>query len=155
MWRFREHMQARGRDDLILPVHYLDVTRFDADRRGDCFGPGLLVYLRSLQWVDFRELGPRDSDTEDVRRWLAEFARRIEEALYRALPSHVAPKPPPVVPKPEPVQAPNPVPSADRPKTLIKQQRDEIVNMAVRDSAIMFRFAGMELLARIRRWLSK
>ncbi len=88
--RFREHMEARGRDDLILPVHYLDVTGFSTVRRGDCFDPAMLDYLRSLQWVDFRRLEPLDSDITEVRVWLGEFARRIEEALYRAVPQRPA-----------------------------------------------------------------
>jgi sulfatase modifying factor 1 len=92
VWRFRELMQARGRDDLILPVHYLDIRKFYAERRGECFDPAVLDYLRSLQWVDFRDLEPSDADTADVRRWLGVFAERIEEALYRvAAPPVIAP----------------------------------------------------------------
>jgi len=115
--RFREHMEARGRDDLILPVHYMDVSGFATVRRGDCFDPDLLDYLRSLQWVDFRTLEPLDSDATEVRVWLAGFARRIEEALYRVVPPRAAPTPvPPVVePPPPPGPAAKPAPPADRP----------------------------------------
>jgi sulfatase modifying factor 1 len=109
--RFREHMEARGRDDLILPVHYLDVRKFYAERRGECFDPAVLDYLRSLQWVDFRELEPSDADTAEVRRWLGVFAERIEETLYRAAAPPVAVSsttgpPTPVVPVAAPRKLP-------------------------------------------------
>jgi sulfatase modifying factor 1 len=122
--RFRTLMESLGRDDLILPVHYLDVTGFANVRRGDCIDIEVFDYLRSLQWVDFRTLEPLDSDTTEVRVWLAGFARRVEEALYRETPplteettsrsvpaedtlpptlsppaEAVAPPPPPVQPK--------------------------------------------------------
>jgi len=110
---FRAHMEARGRDDLILPVHYIDVSAFFTVRRADCFDPEVLDYLRSLQWVDFRTLEPLDANTSEVRIWLSQFARRIEEALWRVIPPPAEPEPqPPPAETAPPADPPNPGPTS-------------------------------------------
>ena len=81
--RFRTKMEAQGRTDLILPIHYLDVDAFDAVRRGECADPELFVYLRSLQWVDFRVIETLDPDAAEARHRLGRVADAIVEALYR------------------------------------------------------------------------
>ncbi len=85
--RFRVRMEAQRRTDLILPVHYLDVDAFDTVRRSECADPDLFVYLRSLQWVDFRGLEPLDSGAAEVRQGLGRIATAIVEALYRDVPA--------------------------------------------------------------------
>jgi formylglycine-generating enzyme required for sulfatase activity len=112
---FRDHMRARGRDDLILPVHYIDVSAFSTVRRGDCCDPEVLDYLRSLQWVDFRSLEPLDANTSEVRIWLGQLARRIEEALWRVTPPPAKPEPRPLpaeIAPPANPPSPGPVPSS-------------------------------------------
>jgi hypothetical protein len=84
--RFRAIMERSGRSDLIVPIHYLDVDGFDTVRRGECFDPAILTYLRSLQWINFRPLRLRDPMNEDVQRALDEAARGILSALYRESP---------------------------------------------------------------------
>lgn len=49
--RFRERQDALGRDDLIFPIHYLDVSAFATVRRDECHDPTVLDYLRTHQWV--------------------------------------------------------------------------------------------------------
>jgi hypothetical protein len=92
--RFRAIMEWSGRSDLIVPIHYLDVDGFDTVRRGECFDPAVLTYLRSLQWVNFRPLRLRDPMKEDVQRALDEVATGILNALYRKSPSPRVPPDP-------------------------------------------------------------
>lgn len=49
--QFRQREAALGRDDLIVPLHYIDVDDVDAGRRGDVFDPAVLSLLRERQWA--------------------------------------------------------------------------------------------------------
>ncbi|MGA3401972.1 MAG: toll/interleukin-1 receptor domain-containing protein [Acetobacteraceae bacterium] len=83
---FRTKMRARGRDDLIVPIHYLDVDAFETVRRAECADPEVFRYLRTLQWVDFRDLEPLDPGAAEVRVGLGRVAKAIVDALYREVP---------------------------------------------------------------------
>lgn len=65
--RFRETMTVRGRDDLILRIHYLE----------------------TLQWKDFRALSEADPNTPAVGVALAGMANEIVNVLYRSVPVEV------------------------------------------------------------------
>ncbi len=79
--RFRQIMEARGRDDLILPIHYWDVDAFDSTRASECFDPEVYRYLSTRPWVDFRRLNLRDPTSEDVQAKLAEVREGVLQAL--------------------------------------------------------------------------
>src|SRR5271166_4993898 len=116
--RFREQATMRGRDDLIFPLHYNDVGEFTGGRRSECHDPEVLDFLRTLQWVDFRDLRHRNLDSEEVALRLDKVAGAICAALYRAetvavtvRPVIAGPAPPvPAVARPPPLPA---VPSLD------------------------------------------
>ncbi len=72
-----------GRDDLIFPLHYIDVDDVDANRAAECCDPAALRLLRSRQIVDFRPLWLRDAESEAIRVKLDEFATSIRRALRR------------------------------------------------------------------------
>jgi formylglycine-generating enzyme required for sulfatase activity len=86
-WCYREirlfaDRQARlGRDDLIFPLHYIDV---EIIRPEDCHGD-LVELLKTHQWSDFRELRLKNPEGEDVRRKLADLAGAVRDALRREL----------------------------------------------------------------------
>ena len=107
--RFHAIMERRGRSDLIVPIHYLDVNAFDTVRRAECFDPDVLTYLRTLQWIDFRPLRLRDP-TSDVHRALDQVAACILSALYRENPP---PKPAAVPPERPVVQPVSPPPGSE------------------------------------------
>ena len=84
--KFRAIMERRGRNDLIVPVHYLDVDGFDTMRRGECYDAEVYRFLRTLQWTDFRPVRLLEPATLEVRQKLETVATGILAALYRAMP---------------------------------------------------------------------
>jgi formylglycine-generating enzyme required for sulfatase activity len=77
---YRRRMQALGRDDLIFPVHYVDV---DGVRPEDTLFGDELAALRRAHWIDYRPLFYADPKSEEVRRWAGGFARGILQAMRR------------------------------------------------------------------------
>lgn len=78
--RFRQREQELGRDDLIFPFRYIDVTDIEP---GECHDPAVLTLLNSRQWIDFEHQRYRDARSEDVRTVLGTLARSIRAALRR------------------------------------------------------------------------
>jgi hypothetical protein len=78
---FRRRMSAMGRDDLIFPVHYVDVERIDPAET--VFGDELLV-LRRQQWIDFRPFQYEDVKSGKVRRWADTLAASVLSAMTGA-----------------------------------------------------------------------
>ncbi len=83
LMRFREHEAARGRNDLIFPLHYIDTTHLDPDRAGDCHDPEALRLLRARQMFAFDNLRFRDPGREDVLVRISALATAIRDALRR------------------------------------------------------------------------
>jgi len=110
---FREQVTMRGREDLIFPLHYNDIGEFMGGRRGECHDPAVLDFLRTLQWVDFRDLRLRSLDSEEVALRLDKVASAICAALYRA--EAVASPVRPVIANPAP-----PVPAVPSPARVIR-----------------------------------
>ncbi len=82
---FRERQAALDRDDLIFPIHYLDVGAFDTVRRNECHDPAVLDHLRKHQWVDFLKLRLLPLDTSvEIAQKLDGIASAICTAMYRA-----------------------------------------------------------------------
>jgi hypothetical protein len=82
---FRAIMEQRGRDDLIVPIHYLDVDRFADARRGECYDPAVFDFLRTKQWVDFRPLRLRNPGAEEVLQRLDTVAGWVQGALFKVV----------------------------------------------------------------------
>ncbi len=113
--QFRERQAALGRDDLIFPIHYLDVGAFDTVRRDECHDPAVLDHLRRHQWVDFLKLRFLPLDTSgEIAQKLDGIASAICAAMYRAVATIVNPSaadPPPAMPSATPRPMPEPPPA--------------------------------------------
>ena len=75
---FRRRMKALGRNDLIFPIHYVDVEPIAAS--DTVFGDELGV-LRRQQWIDFRSLQFEDVKSAKVRQWADALAVSIHSAI--------------------------------------------------------------------------
>ncbi len=96
--RFREREQELGREDLIFPFRYVDVSDIEPDEVHD---PAVLTLLNSRQWIDFTGLRLRPPNAEDVETTLATLAVSIRATLRRRAAAVVVSAPPP--PEPAPV----------------------------------------------------
>jgi TIR domain len=94
---FRRQMLALGRNDLIFPVHYVNVDNMLAD--DTVFGENLAA-LRRQQWIDFRPFIHADPRSLEVRKWAFTLAQGILETLQRPFPSTIQ-SPVLETPKPE------------------------------------------------------
>jgi hypothetical protein len=72
--RFRQREQELGRDDLIFPFRYLDVSDIKPDEVHD---PAVLALLNSRQRFDFASLRHRPPDSEDVLTNVALLAKAL------------------------------------------------------------------------------
>jgi formylglycine-generating enzyme required for sulfatase activity len=103
---FREKEAELGRNDLIFPLHYIDVNDLDPGSNEDCHDVKVYSLLRSRQWIDFKQLtdAASPSANEDVLKTLGRMAVAIRGALRRAEP-HASPataQPSPEPPPPRP-----------------------------------------------------
>jgi len=80
---YRRRMRTLARDDLIFPVHYVNID--DLRPEDAVFGDDLAA-LRRAQWIDFRPLFYGDPKSAEVRRWAGEFAGGILQAMRRQAP---------------------------------------------------------------------
>ena len=77
---FRRRMRAMGRNDLIFPIHYVDV---DGTRPEETvFGDDLDALRRSPSF-DFRPLFTADPKSQEVWRWAGELAESVLMALQQ------------------------------------------------------------------------
>ncbi|MGH6886087.1 MAG: toll/interleukin-1 receptor domain-containing protein, partial [Geminicoccales bacterium] len=82
--KFLRAEAARGRNDLVLPIYYIECDVLeDAELRAA--DPSAST-LHERQRQDWRELRFEPFDAKDVRRALERLARRIVEARRRAMP---------------------------------------------------------------------
>ena len=82
--RFRERERELGRDDLIFPFRYIDVSDINPDEVHD---PAVLALLNSRQRFDFASLRHRSPDSEEVATKLALLATALRAALRRIVAS--------------------------------------------------------------------
>ncbi len=85
---YRRRMIALGRDDLIFPMHYVDV---DHIRAGDTIFGDDLTALRRSQWIDFRPHFYSEPNSSSVRRWAGDFAKGVMQAMRRSPAKAAAP----------------------------------------------------------------
>jgi hypothetical protein len=85
--RFQVRMKKLGRDDLIFPIHYIDVDDVDPGDPHDVRDRAVWDCLRAHQWFDFRKLRqfPPDSAVP-VAQALEAAASAIRMALRRNAP---------------------------------------------------------------------
>ena len=81
---YRRRMIALGRDDLIFPVHYVDVDEIWAE--DTIFGDDLGT-LRRPQWIDFRKLRYVELNSPNVLLWAGDFANGVMQAMRRSPPA--------------------------------------------------------------------
>jgi len=77
---FHRRQLALGRNDLIFPFHFTDVTRVRAE---ECEDPAVLPLLQERQAFDFSRLRPRNPHSEEVATNLASLAAAVDGALRR------------------------------------------------------------------------
>lgn len=78
---FLEHEQEIGRDDLILPIYFIESEEFERRRQE---GDPLVVALSNHQLVDLREMRKKMRNRTGTRRDLIEhLAHRLLETLTR------------------------------------------------------------------------
>ena len=77
---FREREQDLGRNDLIFPFHYIDISHMEPH---EAYDPKALELLKSRQRFDFDHLRHRDFTSTEVLETLAKLARGIRDALRR------------------------------------------------------------------------
>ncbi|HEY1935789.1 MAG TPA: SUMF1/EgtB/PvdO family nonheme iron enzyme [Acetobacteraceae bacterium] len=96
--RFRARQTALGRDDLIFPLHYIDVSDVNPDRAGEVFDRAAWECIGQQQTIDFRALRFEQPDSSvAVARLLDALAQAIRGALRREVVAALAPPgaPPP------------------------------------------------------------
>jgi hypothetical protein len=81
--KFRARERALGRQDLIFPLHFNDVSDFEKRRRSELYNPEVLTLLRQRQWTDFRDLRYTNLNSEEVARRVGSVATGVLAALYR------------------------------------------------------------------------
>jgi hypothetical protein len=75
---FRHRMEALGRDDLIFPIHYVDLDGFGS--ADSVFGEDFAALHRS-QWADYRPLIYQDLRSPRVKQWADRLASDILTAM--------------------------------------------------------------------------
>ena len=80
--RFRQREQELGREDLIFPFRYIDVSDIMHDEVHD---PAVLALLNSRQRFDFASLRHRSPDSEEVVTKVALLATALRAALRRTV----------------------------------------------------------------------
>ena len=76
LFREREARTLR-RNDLVFPIHYVDIDDLDVSRSEDCHNPEVFAFLRSRQWIDFRALRKKNPESEEVGHKIEAIARSI------------------------------------------------------------------------------
>jgi len=122
---FHALMRERGRDDLILPVHYMDVGAFETTRRDECADPAVYDYLRTRQWLDCRSVRLLEPSDPRVRPELEKIATAVRDTLYRKVPPVEVPALPPLPePAPDNEQPAPPPPGPDPVHTQVPPRAD-------------------------------
>jgi formylglycine-generating enzyme required for sulfatase activity len=79
---FLARMRAMGRDDLVFPLYYLNVSGLDD--KGMKAADSLMASLTRPNWLDWRSLRFRVDRSPTVKKQIAKFASDIIDALQRA-----------------------------------------------------------------------
>lgn len=79
--RFLARERELGRDDLILPVYYVDTPEMEDPARREA--DGLAQVLASRQYVDWRALRFKTFKSPVVRKAIAQLAIRMRDSFWR------------------------------------------------------------------------
>ncbi len=79
--RFLEHERQLGRNDLLLPVYYVNHPPFNSQETRE--GDEVAVAMAAHQWIDWRDLRHQSSTSATVARMLESIAIQIRDALNR------------------------------------------------------------------------
>ncbi|MFD3926889.1 TIR domain-containing protein [Streptomyces sp. NPDC058614] len=80
---FSGHAASLDLDDLLLPIHYVNVPQVTAEQSDD----EVVSLLSRRQFVDWRELRLEDEGSPKYRRAIHELALRLSDVLETASPS--------------------------------------------------------------------
>lgn len=79
LWRFLQREQELGRDDLVLPIYFVDAPHLNEPGRRD--RDALAVALAGRQWADFRKLRFEKPGSARIGRALEKLATRLRDAI--------------------------------------------------------------------------
>ena len=82
MFRERE-ATTLWRADLIFPLHYTSIDELILSRPDDCYDPQVFNFLRSRQWIDFRDVRLKNPESEVVAMRIERMANAICSSLRR------------------------------------------------------------------------
>lgn len=74
---FSGHAASLGLDDLILPIHYVDVPQLTEEDSGD----EVVQLISRRQWVDWRQLRLEDENSPEYRQAVNQLALRLKSIL--------------------------------------------------------------------------
>ncbi|MEU0088480.1 toll/interleukin-1 receptor domain-containing protein [Streptomyces sp. NPDC006274] len=74
---FSSHAMSLGLDDLILPIHYVNVPQLTEENSSD----EVVQLISRRQWVDWRELRLEDEDSPRYRQAVNQLALRLKGIL--------------------------------------------------------------------------
>ncbi|WP_328438543.1 TIR domain-containing protein [Streptomyces sp. NBC_00444] len=74
---FSSHAASLGLDDLILPIHYVNVPQLTEENPSD----EVVQLISRRQWVDWRQLRLEDEDSPDYRQAVNQLALRLKRIL--------------------------------------------------------------------------
>ncbi|MER5657072.1 toll/interleukin-1 receptor domain-containing protein [Streptomyces sp. NPDC002131] len=74
---FSSHAASLGLDDLILPIHYVNVPQLTEENSGD----EVIQLISRRQWVDWRQLRLEDEDSPGYRQAVNQLALRLKGIL--------------------------------------------------------------------------
>ncbi|MFI9341289.1 toll/interleukin-1 receptor domain-containing protein [Streptomyces sp. NPDC052773] len=74
---FSSHAASLGLEDLILPIHYVDVPQLTEENSSD----EVVQLISRRQWVDWRQLRLEDEDSPGYRQAVNQLALRLKGIL--------------------------------------------------------------------------
>ncbi|WP_126636620.1 toll/interleukin-1 receptor domain-containing protein [Embleya hyalina] len=74
---FAGHAASLGLDELLLPIHYVNVPELTDNKDED----EVIALIRKRQWVDWRELRLEDEKSPEYRKAINQLAARLSKIL--------------------------------------------------------------------------
>ncbi|MEU7277548.1 TIR domain-containing protein [Streptomyces sp. NPDC045431] len=83
---FAGHAASLGLDELLLPIHYVNVPQLTQDAE-EHPADEVVELISRRQWVDWRELRLEDEDSPAYRKAVHDLARRLADIINTAPPA--------------------------------------------------------------------
>ncbi|MFI6583208.1 toll/interleukin-1 receptor domain-containing protein [Embleya sp. NPDC050493] len=74
---FAGHAASLGLDELLLPIHYVNVPELTDNKDED----EVIALIRKRQWVDWRDLRLEDEKSPEYRKAINQLAARLSKIL--------------------------------------------------------------------------